>query len=263
MKNTVTVLFLFFVALSTILDNSLYSNPQYVQHGQQEQTQVAVPLIGKVVETMDGGGYTYILLQSGARQIWVAIRETKVSVGQNVALEPGIEMSEFTSKSIDRTFSTIVFSNGLLSQTGAVSGGGGHAPHGSAHGGPSKQQQSTSGSKGHVPPVDDDIKVDKASEGNAYTIVELFEKKSELNKKGIVLRGKVAKVSAQIMGKNWLHIQDGTGYSQNGTNDIVVTTTDLPSVGDVVTVKGILYKDKDFGSGYKYDVIIEQARVTK
>ncbi|MGR3221091.1 MAG: DNA-binding protein [Candidatus Anammoxibacter sp.] len=257
MKNTVTVLFLFFISLSAISVNGIYANPQKVQHEQQEHAPVAVPLIGKVIETMDGGGYTYILLQSGAKQAWVAIRETKVSVGQNVALEPGIEMSEFTSKSINRTFKTIIFSNGLLSGNGSVYGGG-KSPHGS-----SKEKLSTAGSKGHTPPAEDNIKVDKASEENAYTIVELFEKRSELNKKSIVLKGKVVKASAQIMGKNWLHIQDGTGYSQNGTNDIVVTTKDLPSVGDVVIVKGILYTDKDFGSGYKYDVIIEHARVTK
>ncbi|MGR3178788.1 MAG: DNA-binding protein [Candidatus Anammoxibacter sp.] len=262
MKNTVTILFLFFISLSTFFVNSVYSSPQYVQHGQQEQTQAVIPLMGKVVETMNGGGYTYILLQSGAKQIWVAIRETIVVVGQNVALEPGIEMSEFTSKSIDRTFSTIIFSNGLISSQGNVLGSS-QAPHGSAHGGTKKTPPSTSGSKGHIPAADDNIKVDKASEENAYTIVELFEKRSELNKKNIVLNGKVVKASAQIMGKNWLHIQDGTGDSQNGTNDIVVTTMDMPSVGDVVTVKGILYTDKDFGSGYKYDVIIEQARVTK
>jgi hypothetical protein len=65
------------------------------------------------------------------------------------------------------------------------------------------------------------------------------------------------------MGKNWLHIQDGSGNAKDGNNDLVVTTQDIPKVGDIVTANGTLYKDKDFGSGYKYDVIIEEATIKK
>jgi hypothetical protein len=124
-------------------------------------------------------------------------------------------------------------------------------------------QQTTTGSKGAKPTSSKDIKVDKATGSNGYTVAELFEKRAELDKKDIVVIGRVVKVSAQIMGKNWLHIQDGTGDPQKGTNDIVVTTMDLPSVGDNVTIMGILFSDKDFGSGYKYDAIVEQAHVKK
>ena len=145
--------------------------------------------------------------------------------------------------------------------------GGGHgnsAPHGSAapHGS-SEQELTTSGSSGVVVPNQSDINVEKASGSNAYTIMELYEKRVELNNKEVTVKGKVVKVTPEIMGKNWLHLQDGTGYDQNGTNDMVITTKDLPSVGDVVTISGTLYSDKDFGSGYKYDAIIEQAKVSK
>lgn len=69
------------------------------------------------------------------------------------------------------------------------------------------------------------------------------------------------KVSSGIMGRNWLHIQDGSGNQKDGSNDLVVTSKDLAAVGDIVTVSGTLRKDKDFGSGYKYDVIVEQANI--
>ena len=71
------------------------------------------------------------------------------------------------------------------------------------------------------------------------------------------------KVSSGIMGKNWLHIQDGSGNQKDGNNDLVITSNDLAAVGDLVTISGTLYKDKDFGSGYKYDVIVEQASIKK
>ena len=63
-----------------------------------------------------------------------------------------------------------------------------------------------------------------------------------------------------IMGKNWLHVKDGTGTS--GTDDLVVTTSVTAKVGDKVLVNGKVSSDKDFGSGYRYDVIIEDAEVT-
>jgi len=69
------------------------------------------------------------------------------------------------------------------------------------------------------------------------------------------------KVSSGIMNRNWIHLQDGSGSHQTGDNDLVVTADAIPSVGDIVTVKGIMLKDKDFGSGYKYNVMVEKAEV--
>jgi hypothetical protein len=105
------------------------------------------------------------------------------------------------------------------------------------------------------------IKVEKAKGAGAYTVSEAHEKAGNLDKKTVVVRGKVVKVSKGIMGKNWVHLRDGSGDSGKGTNNLVVTTQDDPKVGDVVTAKGTLYKDKDFGAGYKYKVIVEEATV--
>ena len=107
------------------------------------------------------------------------------------------------------------------------------------------------------------IKVKKASGPNAYTVAELYEKRADLDKKEVVVRGQVVKASAEIMGKNWIHLQDGSGDPSKGTNDIVVTSQELPSVGDTVTARGTLSKDKDFGYGYNYPVIVEQASIKK
>jgi len=105
------------------------------------------------------------------------------------------------------------------------------------------------------------ITVEKAKGADAYTVSEAYEKAAKLDKKTVVVRGKVVKVSKGIMGKNWVHLRDGSGDPAKGTNNLVVTTQDVPIVGDVVTAKGTLYKDKDFGAGYKYQVIVEEASV--
>ena len=112
-----------------------------------------------------------------------------------------------------------------------------------------------------APASSEPIKVQKASGANAYTVAEIFEKADKLDKKAVVVRGKVVKVSKGIMGKNWVHLRDGSGDAGKGTNNLVVTTQDVPNIGDVVTAKGTLYKDKDFGSGYKYKAIVEEAAV--
>jgi hypothetical protein len=93
------------------------------------------------------------------------------------------------------------------------------------------------------------------------TVAEVFAEKDQLAGQPVIVRGKVVKSNPDIMGKNWLHVRDGSGAE--GTNDITVTTAGaVPSVGDTVVVKGALALNKDFGMGYQYDVIIEDAEVT-
>jgi hypothetical protein len=73
------------------------------------------------------------------------------------------------------------------------------------------------------------------------------------------VRGRVVKFNAMIMGKNWLHVRDGSGA--DGTNDLTVTTATKARVGDLVLVTGVLKTDRDFGGGYKYSLIVEDATV--
>lgn len=93
------------------------------------------------------------------------------------------------------------------------------------------------------------------------TVAEVFAEKDQLAGQPVIVRGKVVKSNPDIMGKNWLHVRDGSGAE--GTNDLTVTTSGaVPGVGDTVLVKGPLALDKDFGMGYVYDVIVEDAEVT-
>ncbi len=202
---------------------------------------------GKVVETMNAGGYTYVCLEKNGQKTWVAVPEMAVTVGETIAFQPGAEMTNFTSKTLKRTFERIIFSVGPLAKAG-----GDKAASVKQH-----------GSKAVAAGATEKITVEKAAGANAYTIAEIFSKKTSLNKRKVVLRGKVVKFSSGIMGKNWIHLQDGTGNEQKGTNKLVVTSQDSASVGDVVTVTGTIYKNKDFGAGYKYDVIMEEASIQR
>ena len=202
---------------------------------------------GKIVETMNSGGYTYVNLEKNGKMTWVAAAETRVKVGQEASCASGMKMDNFTSKTLKRTFESILFCNAPLETVGGKQGA----------------EEKSPGSKGAKVASAGAIKVEKASGANAYTVGDIYKNKAKLDKKKIVVRGKVVKVSAGIMGKNWIHLQDGTGSQKKGTNNLVVTSQDLPAVGDVVTMEGTLYKNKDFGSGYKYDAIVEKAMIQK
>lgn len=106
-------------------------------------------------------------------------------------------------------------------------------------------------------------KVAKATGPEAKTVAEVVSGKAKLKDKPVVVRGQVVKVNAGILGKNWLHLQDGSGSAKDGTHDILVTTQDLAAVGDIVNARGTVRTDVTVGPGYAYAVLIEEAAIRK
>ncbi len=194
---------------------------------------------GKVVETMDSGGYTYVHIETPTEKIWAALPQTVIITGQEINIYPGYKMGNFTSKTLKKTFDSITFSSGIAGENKAP------------------------GSKAMVVNTDKEIKVGRAIGPDSYSIAELYEKKETLNSKVISVKGKVVKVSSQIMNRNWIHLQDGSGSAENNTHNLVITSQDTPQLDDIVTAKGTLSANKDFGGGYKYIVILEDAKITK
>jgi DNA/RNA endonuclease YhcR with UshA esterase domain len=92
-------------------------------------------------------------------------------------------------------------------------------------------------------------------------VAEIITKAKELKDKPVKVSGKVVKYNPEVMGKNWVHLRDGSGAATDNSNDVLVTTAAQVKVGDVVTVTGVVRTDKDFGSGYAYKVLIEDAKV--
>jgi len=246
-----TLLCLVNISITYAESNKASGTPSHTQAATKPQQEPSF-LSGKVVETMNSGGYTYLLLEKKGKKTWVAVPSIKATVGQEIALMPGSEMHNFTSKTLKRKFESIIFSAGPVNQ-------------------PTKQQgimntetlKTYTGSSSTKVSRNEKIKVTKAAGPNAYTVSEIYKKRTALDSKNVVVRGKVVKVSANIMGKNWIHLQDGTGNLKDGSHELVVTSKDIPKVDEIVTASGTLYKDKDFGFGYKYTVIVEKAVVKK
>ena len=102
-----------------------------------------------------------------------------------------------------------------------------------------------------------EISVEPAVGG--ITIGQLFSDKDSYADKTVAIKGQVTKVNRAILEKNWVHIQDGTSASDKF--DLTITTLENVNVGDVVTFEGKITLNKDFGAGYKYDVIMEEANL--
>ena len=201
---------------------------------------------GKVVETMDSGGYTYVQVDTGKEKVWAAAPQFKVKVGDPVIIPQGMAMHNYHSKTLNKDFDLVYFVNSIMV--------GGAQPAEALN----KGQMPA----GHPPVAKTQTKVDvsglKKAEGGK-TVGEIFADKDQLAGKQVVVRAKVVKYNPQIMGKNWLHLEDGTGKA--GSNDLTVTTNGEAKVGDTVLVTGVVTTNKDFGAGYKYDVILEDANV--
>lgn len=99
--------------------------------------------------------------------------------------------------------------------------------------------------------------------GAATSVATLWKTRTTLAGKTVTVRGKVVKYHAEILGVNWIHLQDGTGSAADGSNDITVTSAAAAKVGESITVTGTVTVNKDLGSGYKYPVIIEKASITR
>ncbi len=228
------------------------------------------PVTGKVLETVDAAGYTYINVATDSGERWIAVNQSVIEVGEEITFMDGMVMQNFFSKSLDRTFPQITFSPGLAGKgaippgmpptgTGAESFSQALTTEGGL-GAPASGDMTTGSKKAVVEFAE--IKVDKAAGENSYTVAEIFSKATELNGQTIVVRGKVVKVSPRIMGRNWIHIQDGTGSPEESTHDLVITTSvEAGADWDIITMEGVLAANKDFGSGYSYSVIIEDATV--
>lgn len=204
---------------------------------------------GKVVETMNAASYTYALVDTGTTKVWAAAPQFSVRIGDSLAVNKAMPMPNYHSKTLNRDFELVYFT-GDVKVNGISPGTGGKSVelpknHPPISGLAAKPTVNLSGIK-------------KAEGGK--TIAEIYAGKAKLSGKLVTVRGRVVKYNAEIIGKNWLHIQDGTGSA--GSNDLTVTTPSKAKVGDLVLVSGTVATDRDFGASYQYSLMIEDAQVT-
>jgi len=207
---------------------------------------------GKVVATMEAAGYTYVQVDTGKAKVWAAAPQLAVKVGDTLAVGKAMPMRNYHSKTLDRDFDVVYFTADTT-----VNGGSPAGVSGSTELPPNHPPITGTGSP-VVPKTAIDLSGIKKAEGGKG-VAEVFAEKAALRGKDVRVRGRVVKFNANIMGKNWIHIQDGTG--KKGSNDLTVTSQTRAKVGDLILVNGKVTTDRDFGGNYKYSIIIEDAKV--
>lgn len=204
------------------------------------------PNIHKIVvqEVLQTTSYTYVRAEEDGELKWIAVPKMAAELGAIYYYQGGMEMGEFKSKELDRTFDNIIFLNGLI-RPDVVEGG--------------KTSLSVSNQRTEASVININEPIEPAEGG--ITIAELYANKEKYATKVVKVRGKVTKFNAKIMSRNWIHIQDSA--ENQGKMDLTATTTDETKVGDIITLQGVISLDKDFGAGYFYELIMENSRIVE
>lgn len=210
------------------------------------------PIKGEVLEVREVDAYTYLRLKTADGETWAAVSKATVKKGAQVSITNPTVMQNFESKTLKKRFDTIVF--GALADANAPA--------------PEAATPSPHGAMGAVKPgapaaAPAPVKVSKATGADARTVAEVVVGKDKLKDQKVSLRAQVVKVNLGIMGKNWFHVQDGSGSAGAGTNDLLVTSKDMAAVGDVLDIKGTVRTEVKLGAGYDYAVLIDDAALRK
>ena len=200
---------------------------------QKKNSSFAHEVIAK--EIIQVSGYTYVRSIEEGKEIWLAAPKFEGKVGQTYYFNEGLEMLQFKSKELNRTFESILFLQ--------------------------KLHKDPSGSENEVPlikkkplPKKENIKFEHIE--GVTTVTELFGDPEKYKGKTIMVKGKVTKFNAMIMNKNWIHLEDGTSYGND--YDLIITSKESFEVGDVVTLECVVATNIDLGYGYKYKVLLEE-----
>ncbi|MDD2790964.1 MAG: hypothetical protein PHU40_09915 [Sulfurimonas sp.] len=248
-------------------EQAVVSTPQNIYGASSAETEVPkaaptdtdmqlnTPHSAAVLETMNSGGYTYVKVDEAGSVYWIAGPQSDVTVGTTISFIEQMVMTDFSSKSLNKTFEQLVFVSAIVS-----------ADKSSQNSAPTSTQAMDDAHKNcdHDQEIVDQtapqpVQVSKNADG--YSIEELYAKKADLNAKSIKVNATVVKVSKNIMGKDWIHLQDGTGIAES--SDIIATSTNSTvKVGDIVITSGVIKTDVDLGYGYQFSIIIEEAKFT-
>lgn len=195
-----------------------------------------------VEDVMHTTTYTYLNVNENGTVFWIAIPRMDVEKGKTVYYSGGYEMPNFQSKELNRTFETLYLVQEITDT-------------------PTKPEKMMQPSKesGKRAPVQEEA-LDIKPQAGEISIADLYSKMDSYSGKTVKIRGKIVKVNEGIMGKNWAHIQDGSKF-ENGF-DLTVTTIESVKLGDVVSFEGVITLNKDFGAGYFYEVIMEDAKAS-
>jgi len=201
----------------------------------------------KVEDRIDASDYSYFQVsEKDGNKYWIAAKRLEAVKGDILYFTKSMEMKNFHSTTLNRTFESVLFVDDITK-----------TPHNmnNPNSTPPMDPKTAHSQVMSTPKLD--VIIEHIKDGK--TVEQIYNTMDQLNGKIIRIRGKVVKYNPEIMGRNWIHIQDGTG-SETGY-DLMVTSKNQTSVGQIIVVEGKVATNKDFGAGYTYKVMVEDASV--
>jgi hypothetical protein len=238
MKNHILTTLLFAIFVSCQFNTpSGQKGEQVTEIDQATETMTSNVQQGIAKEILQTSNYTYILLNSNGNDIWIAVTRMDASVGTKYFFIENMKMENFQSKELNKFFDVVLFVQKISTSPDAFD----------------EQARVKSGNMPKVEITKQNIKIDFPK--GTTTIADLYSNKKKYEGTVVTVKGIVTKYNAEIMGKNWIHIQDGT--ESEGKFDLTIATKESFKMGETITFTGKLSLDKDFGAGYKYEIILE------
>jgi starvation-inducible outer membrane lipoprotein len=203
----------------------------------------------KVAEVIQTSQYTYLKVSENGVETWIAVTRMEAAAGETYYYDTAMEMTNFKSKELNRTFESILFVQEISKQPVASTA--------------AMQPSEMPGAATHTGKIPDGKKegISVTPAQGSVSIADLFKNRSNYAGKVIKVKGQVVKINEQVIGKNWIHIQDGSGSTDDF--DLTITTLDGCKMDEVVTCEGTISLKKDFTHGYFYEVIMEDAKLIK
>lgn len=204
-----------------------------------DQAATTMPVNGEslhtvvALEVLPTEKYVYVRVKEGEDEFWIAATKQDIQVGKTYFYKKSLLQEHFESKEYNRVFDKLYLVSNLVS-----------GDHGMEHNMALPEETVSSEVKNSSP-----VKVE-----GSMSISDLLKQKTSLAGKRVTVSGRVTKVNNNILGKNWIHIKDGS----KDDFDLVVTSPMTAQIGQVITVQATLTLNKDFGSGYSYELILEE-----
>ncbi|MBU1368771.1 MAG: SH3-like domain-containing protein [Bacteroidetes bacterium] len=231
---------LVFLFISFIVISSCDSNANKVSYAVDPNNRTV-----EVLEVIQANAYTYLNVAEDNQKFWIAVPTMDAQKGDALHFTQSMEMTDFHSRDLDRTFELVLFVDDVSTlpipaKTASLST-------------PAQQHEGR--------PKTDKKPIEIKHEEGVVPLSDLFANPGKYDQQLIKVTGEVTKFNTGIMGKNWAHIQDGTSFGDYF--DLTVTTLDVIPVGDVVVFEGTIALNKDLGSGYFYEFLMEDAKAKR
>lgn len=200
-----------------------------------------------VNEVLPAARYVYLKVTEGGEQFWIATGKKDIKVGETYFYKGGLLKTNFESKEHDRVFDKIFLVTNMVPRV--------HGDNTGTLAETNTTIEETKAAKTTIPTHTDEVIEHKGS----VKIADIVANPKKFEGKTVQISGKCVKINPGIMERNWIHLQDGS----KDNYDFIVTSDIFIAEGTIVTMRALVALNRDYGSGYKYDLILENGTLVE